>query len=90
MTSWQVITTVTFEKQLKKLRKISQLLDELDKKMKRLEDNPFPVGKILHGNLHPSRSTRLYGKYRLIFQIDEKNRKVYLEFIDHREDVYEV
>lgn len=88
MGSFDIIRTDTFLNDLKKLRKITELLRELDKKIQRLKQEPQSIGKELRGELHPSRSTRVYMKYRLIFQIDEKNKKVYLEAIDHRKDVY--
>lgn len=88
MSDWEVIRTDSFLKDLKKFRKVNELLIELDKKIQKLKEEPENIGKQLHGELHLSRSTRLYGKYRLIFQIDEKNKRVYLEAIDHRKDVY--
>ncbi|HLG24758.1 MAG TPA: type II toxin-antitoxin system RelE/ParE family toxin [Candidatus Nanoarchaeia archaeon] len=88
MAYWEVIRTDTFLRDLKKLRKINELLVELDKKILKLKGEPISVGKELHGELHLSRSTRLYKKYRLIFQINNTERKVYLEAIDHRKDIY--
>jgi addiction module RelE/StbE family toxin len=88
MEFWDVIRTETFLNDLKKFRKITELLRELDKKIQKIKQEPKSIGKELHGELYPSRSTRIYRKYRLIFQIDEKNNRVYLEAIDHRKDIY--
>ena len=89
MSQWEILRTDTFLKDLKKLRKIDELIVKLDKKIQRLKEDPSSIGKQLHGELHPSMSTRIYKKYRLIFQIDAKKNKLYLEAIDHRKDIYE-
>ena len=47
------------------------------------------VGGYLTGPLHGSKSTRLIEKFRLIFNIDIKNKTVYLEALDHRKIAYE-
>ncbi len=76
-------------KDLKKVRKVNELFIELDKKIQKLKEEPLSIGKQLHGELYPSLSTRVYKKYRLIFQIDARNKRVFLEAIDHRKEVYE-
>ena len=86
---WEILRTDTFLNNLKKFKKINELIVELDKKIEKLKEDPMCIGKQLHGKqLHLSRYTRLYKKYRLIFQIDEKNNRIYLEAIDHRKDIY--
>ncbi|MBU0628728.1 MAG: hypothetical protein KKC75_06045 [Nanoarchaeota archaeon] len=85
---WAVKRTDTFLKFLKKHRNNHPLLTELDKMIQRLIEDPFIVGGELAGNLHGHRSTRLAKKFRLVFSIDEKEKAVYLEAIDHRKDVY--
>ena len=85
---WEIIGTDSFLKNLKKHKKDSELLKALENKIKRLRIDPLKVGGRLHGELHPSRSTRLIKKFRLIFLADEKGKKVYLEAIDHRKDAY--
>ena len=69
--SWTVKRTDTFLKQLKRQRNNHDLLSELDKKIKRLQENP-DFGGNLSGPLHGKKSTRLTGRYRLIFEIDEE------------------
>ncbi len=89
MPEWIVKRTDTFLKYLKQFKNHHEILSELDNKLKRLHSNPASVGGNLSGNLHGYKSTRLSGKFRLIFQIDEKNKVVYLVAIDHRKSVYE-
>ncbi len=87
--TWIVETTETLSKNVKKHSKNSELLSALDAKIRRLEQDPNSVGGKLAGALHGKQSTRLVRKYRLIFQIDENNKKVYLLAIDHRKDAYD-
>ncbi len=77
-----------FLKDLKKHRKNYELLQELDQKIRRLEEDPIAIGGELSGNLVGKRSTRLASKFRLIFKIDEGEQVVYLMAIDHRGKVY--
>lgn len=65
------------------------MLQELESKIKRLQEEPLSIGGILSGKLHGIRSTRVAGKFRLLFQIDEKEQIVYLIALDHRGEVYE-
>ncbi len=88
MSEWVINRTDTFLKYLKKYKTNRDLILELDKKIKRLKENPSIVGKNLAGNLHGHKSVRLTKKFRLIFCIDEKNKIIYLEAVDHRKDVY--
>ncbi|HLD06491.1 MAG TPA: type II toxin-antitoxin system RelE/ParE family toxin [Candidatus Nanoarchaeia archaeon] len=88
MADWTVQRTDTFLKQLKGLRNNHELLREIDKKIKRLLENPEAIGGFLSGPLHGKRSTRLYSSFRLIFQIDQTTSTVYLVAIDHRGNVY--
>ncbi len=86
---WSVQRADPFLKDLKKFRKHHQLLSELDEKINRLDEDPCIIGGELAGNLHGKRSTRLAGKYRLIFRIDEERKIVYLLALDHRKEVYD-
>ncbi len=88
MKMWAVKRTDSFLKYLKKHRNKHEMLTELDSKIKRLQEDPYIIGGELAGNLHGHRSTRLAKNFRLVFSIDEKNKAVYLEAIDHREDIY--
>ncbi|MDI6654617.1 MAG: type II toxin-antitoxin system RelE/ParE family toxin [Candidatus Hydrothermarchaeota archaeon] len=86
--TWMVKRTDTFLVSLKALRKNKRALEELDKKIKRLQEDPLHVGGWLSGGLHGKKSTRIAKRYRLIFTPDETSRAVYLNWIDHREHVY--
>jgi len=85
---YAISRTDTFLKYLKKHKNNHELFRELDTKIQRLKENPVSVGGELAGRLHGKRSTRLGGKFRLIFEIDENNKLVYLIALDHRSEVY--
>ena len=85
---WTVKRTDPFLKDLKAYRKNYVLLQELDDKIKRLAEDPLVIGGELSGNFVGKKSTRLAGKFRLIFKIDEKEKVVYLLVLDHRGKVY--
>jgi len=85
---WTIKRTDSFIISFSRFRDNPVILRELEKKIKRLKQDPSHVGGWLHGTLHGKRSTRIAQKYRLIFTIDEQSHIVYLLFIDHREDVY--
>ncbi len=86
--AWVVKRTETFLDSLKAIRKNKEALAELDKKIKRLQEDPLNVGGWLSGGLHGKKSTRISRKYRLIFTPDELEKVVYLNWIDHRKIVY--
>ena len=86
--TWVVMRTDTFLESLKTVKKNKDVLAELDKKLIRLSENPLHVGGWLSGELHGKKSTRIAKRYRLIFTPDERERVVYLNWIDHREHVY--
>lgn len=88
MSPWEIKRTDTFLKYLRKYKHNYELLRELDKKIERLKDDPLAVGGELAGPLHGKRSTRLSRKFRLIFSIRPEQGIVYLEALDHREEVY--
>ena len=85
---WVVKNTDTFLKYIKKHKNNKELLDELDKKIKRLKEDPNVIGGMLSGSLHGYRLTRLTGKFRLIFKIDEEEQTVFLVALDHRGKIY--
>lgn len=86
--TWTVKRTDTFLESIKTIRKNKKALEELDQKIKRLQENPLHVGGWLSGELHGKKSTRIAKRYRLIFTPNEKGKIVYLNWIDHREHVY--
>jgi mRNA-degrading endonuclease RelE of RelBE toxin-antitoxin system len=69
--TWVVKRTDTFIDSLRDIRKNKEAIEELDKKLKRLREDPLHVGGWLSGELHGKKSTRISRKYRLIFTPDE-------------------
>ena len=86
---WRVIRTERFSKEFKKYEKNAEFVHALDKKIKRLQEDPHTVGGYLSGNLHGYKATRLIRKFRILFRISEEERAVYLVAIDHRGHDYE-
>ena len=87
--TWAVKRTDTFRYSLKAIRKNKEALAELDKKIKRLQEDPLHLGGWLSGELHGKKSTRISRKYRLIFTPTETEKVVYLNWIYHRKTAYE-
>ena len=87
--TWAVKRTDTFRDSLKTIRKNKEALAELDKKIKRLQEDPLHLGGWLSGELHGKKSTRISRKYRLIFTPTETEKVVYLNWIYHRKTAYE-
>ena len=81
--TWKVIVTDRFSGEFGKYKKNGAFVKALDKKIQKLKEDPHIGGELSKG-LHGLRSTRILGKFRLIFEIDEKSNKVYLKAIDHR------
>ena len=50
-------------------------------------ENPRRVGKPLRGELTGLHSARV-GAYRIVYEIDQRERRVSVLVIDHRADVY--
>jgi len=80
---WIVIISERFSEEFKKFEKDKQFVDALESKIKRLQENP-DIGGHLAGRLHGYKSIRLVRKYRIIFRVDEGEKKIYLVAIDHR------
>ncbi|MDP2846235.1 MAG: hypothetical protein Q8N79_09245 [Candidatus Methanoperedens sp.] len=87
--TWEVERTATFIESLRAIGKNKEALFELDKKIKRLQEDPLHLGGWLSGELHGKKSTRISRKYRLIFTLNETEKVVYLNWIDHRKSAYD-
>ena len=85
---YEIKVTDTFSREFKKHDKDREFVSALDKKVKKLKENPSSIGGFLSGKLHGYKSTRIVRKFRLIFKIDEQSKIVYLSAIDHRKIVY--
>jgi hypothetical protein len=55
--AWVVKRTDTFLESIRDIRKTKEALAELDKKLKRLREDPLHVGGWLSGELHGKKST---------------------------------
>ena len=86
---WNIGSTKTFSQEVKRYRKNKEFLDALDKNIQRLKETPEDVGGYLSGRLHGYKSTRIIGKFRVLFKIVESAQMVYLVAIDHRKHDYE-
>ena len=53
--TWTVKRTDTFLESLKAIRKNKKALEELDRKIKRLQEDPLHIGGWLSGELHGKR-----------------------------------
>lgn len=88
-TLWAIELTPEFKKTIKKHNKEKDFLQAFSKKITKLQEDPFSLGKELHGDLHGLSSTRILGKFRLVFKVDASNKRIVLFDVDHRKDVYE-
>jgi mRNA-degrading endonuclease RelE of RelBE toxin-antitoxin system len=79
-----VIITPQAEKQYAYLPKPDQ--SKIKRKLLVLERNPLE-GKKLTGSLSGIRSLRAW-PYRILYYLDEKQRKIYVVTIAHRQGVY--
>lgn len=86
--NWELIRTETFLDSLRLLRHNKDVLSELQKRLSRLQEDPLHTGGWLSGSLKGKKSTRISGKFRLIFTPVESEQRVYLNLIDHRANVY--
>jgi len=86
--TYEVIATDEFEKQVHIYRKRNEFLRALDKLIKRLEQDPHSIGGKLVGPLHGKNSTRVLGKWRVIFRVDDNNVRVYVLACRHRREGY--
>ena len=86
--AWKVIRTDRFSEEFRKFEKNKQFVEALDKKIRKFEEDPN-IGSYLAGRLHGYKSIRLLKNFRILFQIEESESKVYLVAIDHRKHDYE-
>lgn len=86
MTEYLVSFAATAKKELKDLP--SDAIGRLFPRIRELAENPRPVGcKKLHG--YKDRWRIRVGSYRIVYAIDNGQRRVDITRIAHRKDVYE-
>ncbi len=86
---WEIGSTKRFSQEVKKFRRNSEFLDALDAKIQRLKENPESISGYLSGKLHGYKSTRIIGKFRLLFKVVPSEQIIYLIAIDHRKYDYD-
>jgi mRNA interferase RelE/StbE len=73
------------EKDLKKLE--TALFSEIVAKIKGLVDNPHPQGSKKIAGSHNDWRIRI-GNYRVLYEIDNKTKKIKIMRVKHRREVY--
>jgi len=85
--NFKILVEEHFKKKFEELtKKDKKLQEKILKAIAKLSHNPR-IGKPLSYELSGKWSLRI-GKYRIIYEIDEKERIVYLLIIDHRSKIY--
>jgi len=85
---YQIYVTQEFEKEFKVLTKKNKKLREaILKVINKLRENP-KLGKPLSHDLAGKWTIRVERVYRIIYEIDEKNRMITLMTIKHRKKAY--
>jgi len=87
--SWEVVATEAFSAEFRKFERHKEFVDALDKKIKKLIEDPTSIGAFLSGRLHGYKSMRLVKNFRIVFRLSLQDQKVYLIAIDHRKNDYE-
>lgn len=84
---YKIIYTKSFEESIKKFKKDKRLMEILFKKIVSLKEKQ--KGKFLTMALSGYKSLRVAGKYRLIFKVCEKEKKIILIVFGHRKIIYD-
>ncbi|MBI2674660.1 MAG: type II toxin-antitoxin system RelE/ParE family toxin [Candidatus Yanofskybacteria bacterium] len=84
--SFRILLSPKAARDIKKLER--QVLSKVDKALLGLAKNSYPYGvKILQDIKLPQCRIRV-GDYRILYDVYNKNRTVYIIRIGHRKDVY--
>ena len=84
--AYPILYSETSRKQIRKLH--PQIKAAVKLNIERLEKNPF-IGKWLEKELSGYLSIRLK-RFRIIYKINEDDRKVEIHHVGHRKDIYEL
>ena len=86
MPHYQVLVTPRAQKDLKKIDRFQ--VKRLDAVLLKLENMPYPPGvkRLIAENVAQYRVR--VGDYRILFDVDEKNKKVLILRVGHRKDIY--
>ena len=71
----------------KLIKKYKKQLESINKKILQIQENPYHF-KPLRGDMHGSRRVHIDKSFVLIYEIDERNRKVRLLDYGHHDNVY--
>ncbi|MBL7160442.1 MAG: type II toxin-antitoxin system RelE/ParE family toxin [Candidatus Aenigmarchaeota archaeon] len=85
LTNYDLVVTKTFKKYFNSLD--SDIKDRIKSHIIHIEEDPY-TGKHLHGNLKGLYSFRV-GKYRVIYSIEERPKRIVLYFVGHRKGIYD-
>jgi mRNA interferase RelE/StbE len=86
MSSYQVLLTDKAKRDLKKIDRTQ--IKRIDSAILALETRPYPQGAkhLIAQDLAQFRIR--VGNYRILYDIDEKNKKIIIFRIGHRKDIY--
>ena len=88
MPEYEIYVTREFEKEFRALTKRNKKLREsISKVIDKLRENP-KFGKPLSHDLAGKWTIRVERVYRIIYEIDEENKRVVLMTIKHRKKAY--
>ncbi len=85
MASFKLILKDSVNKDIRKLPKF--LIPKVATACENLAQDPFPAQSLKLIDSQKSYRIRV-GDYRIIYQVDLKNRIILIEYISHRKDVY--
>ena len=83
---YSIEITETAQKEIRKKLE-PHLIDRLDKRMKKLEEDPKSYGKPLRGNLSSTWEIYFEKRYRILYQIFEEERIVVITGVKHKDEM---
>ena len=86
MAHYRVLVTPRARKDLRKIDRFQ--IKRIDAAILNLEDSPYPVGvkQLIADNVAQYRIR--VGDYRVLYDVEEKNKTVLIHRIGHRKDIY--
>lgn len=82
---YEILLKRQVEKDLKKIDR--QIVDKIFSKIEGLKENPHPQNSLKLTNTIKTDRLRI-GDYRIIYQVDEYNKRIIIFYIRHRKDAY--
>ncbi|OGC10088.1 hypothetical protein A3J90_04085 [candidate division WOR-1 bacterium RIFOXYC2_FULL_37_10] len=86
MSSYKILVTSKAKKDFKKIDHFQ--IKRIDSAILNLENNPYPQGvkRLIAQDLSQFRIR--VGDYRILYDVDEKNKAIIIFRIGHRKDIY--